>query len=229
MQVRRYWDSFIAILFPPLCASCENVLLNQEELLCSYCQYHLPINDHYLFLDNELMRRLQFKAPIEMGAAFLSFSKSSLVQTMIHKLKYGKAFDIGIYLGRQFGQQLLISPFFRQLDLIVPVPLHHKKKKARGYNQSEYIAQGLAEVLKLEIDTTSLVRLVNSPSQTTMSRMDRYENVEDVFACLDVQALAGKNILLVDDVLTTAATIASAARALAEQGCRVYIAVLAIA
>ncbi len=229
MQFRRYWDSFIAILFPPLCASCENVLLNQEELLCSYCQYHLPINDHHLFSDNEVMRRIQFKAPIEMGAAFLSFSKSSLIQTMIHKLKYGKAFDIGIYLGRQFGQQLLVSPFFRELDIIVPLPLHHKKKKARGYNQSECIAQGLAEVLKLDIDTTRLVRLVNSPSQTTMGRMDRYENVEDVFACLDAEALAGKNILLVDDVLTTGATIASAARTLAEKGGRVYIAVLAIA
>lgn len=229
MQFRRYWDSFIAILFPPLCASCENVLLNQEELLCSYCQYHLPINDHHLFSDNEVMRRIQFKAPIEMGAAFLSFAKSSLIQTMIHKLKYGKAFDIGIYLGRQFGQQLLVSPFFRELDIIVPLPLHHKKKKARGYNQSECIAQGLAEVLKLDIDTTRLVRLVNSPSQTTMGRMDRYENVEDVFACLGAEALAGKNILLVDDVLTTGATIASAARTLAEKGGRVYIAVLAIA
>lgn len=229
MQFRRYWDSFIAILFPPLCASCENVLLNQEELLCSYCQYHLPINDHHLFSDNEVMRRIQFKAPIEMGAAFLSFSKSSLIQTMIHKLKYGKAFDIGIYLGRQFGQQLLVSPFFRELDIIIPLPLHHKKRKARGYSQSGCIAQGLAEVLKLDIDTTTLVRLVNSPSQTTMGRMDRYENVEDVFACLDAEALAGKNILLVDDVLTTGATIASAARTLAEKGGRVYIAVLAIA
>jgi predicted amidophosphoribosyltransferase len=88
MQIRRHWDSFLSILFPPLCASCENVLLNQEEFLCSYCQFHLPVNDHYLFADNEAMRRVKFKAKIESAAAFLSFSESSLVQTLMHKLKY---------------------------------------------------------------------------------------------------------------------------------------------
>ncbi|GHE28501.1 ComF family protein [Sphingobacterium griseoflavum] len=229
MHLRRYWDSFIAVLFPSVCASCEKVLLQQEELLCSYCEFHLPINDHYLFLDNEAMRRIKHKAPVEMAAAFLSFAKSSLVQTMIHKLKYGQGTAIGMYLGRRLGHQLLASPHFHQIDLIIPIPLHKKKQRKRGYNQSEYIARGIAEVLKVQLDTVNFIRPMNTASQTSMGRMDRYDNVENIFACLNMQALVGKHILLVDDVLTTGATIASAARTLDRNGCRVSVAVLAMA
>lgn len=229
MQIRRHWDSFLSILFPPLCASCENVLLNQEEFLCSYCQFHLPVNDHHLFAENEAMRRLKFKAEIEMAAAFLSFSESSLVQTLMHKLKYQNELEIGFYLGHEFGKQLLTSAHFKNIDLVVPVPLHPKKRKSRGYNQCDSVAEGIASVLKLPVNTVDLVRRLNNPSQTSMSRMERYDNAENVFSCLNPILFTGKHVLLVDDVLTTGATIGSAAQVLNSAGSRVSVATLAIA
>ncbi|WP_187444026.1 ComF family protein [Sphingobacterium phlebotomi] len=230
MQVKSYWESFVSILFPPLCVSCENVLLHQEEFICTTCRYHLPTNDHYHFKQNEVTQRLLGKAPIYTGAAYLSFSKSSLVQAIIHKLKYRKDLRIGKYLGKCFGKQLLASTFYSDIDVVVPLPLHRKKKRIRGYNQSEYIAQGIADVMSLPLNQVDFVRIINTETQTKKSRVERHDNVEDAFFCIKPSVFESKHILLVDDVFTTGATIASAARALAEQcHCKVSIAVLAIA
>lgn len=229
MQIKQYWDSFIAILFPPICASCEHVLVHQEQFLCTYCQFHLPITDQHLFHDNAAMLRLRTKAPVEMAAAFLLFAESSLVQTMIHKLKYHHASAIGLYLGRHFAQQLLVSPFFKNLDMIVPLPLHPSKRASRGYNQNEYIAQGIAEILKIPVCADNLVRRVKNPTQTKTRRMERQDKVEVFFACLDDHVFADKHLLLVDDLLTTGATVASAVRVLSScPGSKVYVAALAM-
>ncbi|KGE14448.1 phosphoribosyltransferase [Sphingobacterium deserti] len=175
------------------------------------------------------MRRIQYQATIEMAAAFLSFSESSLVQTLMHKLKYENELQVGLYLGSEFGHQLLTSPHFRDIDVVIPVPLHPKKKKSRGYNQCDSVAQGIASILKLPVNTIDFVRLLNNPSQTNMHRMERYDNVENIFRCLNPTAFEGKHVLLVDDVLTTGATIGSAARCLNSAGCRVSVATLAMA
>ncbi|TYP91806.1 ComF family protein [Sphingobacterium allocomposti] len=229
MQIKRYWSSFVSLLFPPLCISCEHVLLNQEKFLCTSCQFHLPITDHHLYPDNEAFRRLVGKVDIEAAAAYLSFRKSSLVQAMVHKLKYRGIHEIGTYFGRCFGSQLAQSFTFSELDLVVPVPIYHKKRKERGYNQSDYIAEGIAQALSLPLDTKNLIRNVHTESQTGKERLERYENVEAIFTCRAPEAFSGKHILLVDDVLTTGATVASAARTLIEQcGCRVSVAVLAL-
>ncbi|PRD53878.1 ComF family protein [Sphingobacterium gobiense] len=230
MQIKSYWESFVSILFPPLCVSCENVLLYQEEFMCTTCRFHLPINDHYLFMQNELTQRLLGKAPINTGAAYLSFSKSSLVQAIVHKLKYRQDYRIGTYFGRCFGMDLLTSPFYADIDVVVPLPLHQKKKRIRGYNQSDYIAQGVAEAMSLPLNRSDFVRLVNTETQTKKSRLERHDNVEDAFTCVRPSAFDCKHILLVDDVFTTGATVASAVRTLTDQcNCKVSVAVLAIA
>ena len=230
MKIKSYWKGFISILFPPLCVSCENVLLHQEDFICTSCRFHLPVNDHHLFKENELTKRLLGKAAIDAGAAYLSFAKSSLVQVMIHKLKYKEDYRVGIYLGQDFGQQLKQSSLYRDIDVVVPMPLHRKKQRSRGYNQTDYIARGIAETMSLPINNTDFRRVVDTDTQTKKSRMERYENVEHVFVCAKPAAFAGKHILLVDDVLTTGATMASAVRTLQESaGCRVSVAVLALA
>lgn len=230
MQILSYWKSFISLLFPPLCVSCENVLLNQEAFICTMCHYHLPINDHHVFLMNELTQRLIGKAPIYTAAAYLSFSKSSSVQTIVHKLKYREDYRIGKYLGKCLGKQLLLSPYYTSLDVVVPLPLHATKKRIRGYNQSEYIARGIAEVMSLPINQGDFIRTINTETQTKKSRMERYDNLEDAFSCITSSAFENKHVLLVDDVCTTGATIASAARTLVEQcNCKVSVAVLAMA
>lgn len=230
MQIKSYWESFVSILFPPLCVSCENVLLYQEEFICTTCRFHLPINDHYLFKQNEITQRLLGKAPIDAGAAYLSFSKSSLVQVMIHKLKYSKDHRVGIYLGNCFGKELLASPFYTNIDVVVPVPLHRKKQRIRGYNQSEYIAQGIAQTMMLPVNQVDFIRVIDTETQTRKSRIERHDNVEKAFSCRKPSAFEHKHVLLVDDVFTTGATIASAIQTLVEQcHCKVSVAVLAVA
>ncbi|QBQ42835.1 ComF family protein [Sphingobacterium psychroaquaticum] len=228
MPITNYWKSFLAILFPPLCIACEDVLLYQERLLCITCLFHLPVNDHYLFQENEITRRLLGKMELHSGMAYFSFAKSSFVQEIVHKMKYRGRQDIGLHFGQLIGKQLQQSTSLPPLDLIVPIPLHRKKMKARGYNQSDALADGIAKVLSVDVDKHLLERVRNSPSQTKMKRIDRDENVEGAFICRSTNKLTGKHILLVDDVVTTGATIAAAAQAIQDVAdCKLSVAVLA--
>jgi len=229
-QLSIYWDGFVSLFFPPLCAACDGVLLHQEHLLCASCSFRLPVNDQHLFAENEAVRRLRGKADVSMASAYLSFTKSSSVQSLIHKLKYQRRRDVGLFLGEQLGRELAKSPLYATVDLIVPIPIHKKKLRIRGYNQSEQIALGISKAMGLPVDTQSFVRSVHKESQTRQQRLDRYENVENVFACADPERIKDRHILLVDDVLTTGATMASAIATLKKAaGCEVSVATLAIA
>jgi ComF family protein len=164
-----------------------------------------------------------------MATAFLFFTKDGKVQQMIHQLKYSKKPEIGIYLGKLFGKYLSESPCFQGIDVIIPVPLHPKKNKTRGYNQSEKIAVGLSQTMNIVVDTTSFVRRTETETQTRKNRFSRWENVKEVFAVADENALKSKHILLVDDVITTGATIEGCIRKLtAMEGVRVSVVSLAI-
>ncbi len=163
-----------------------------------------------------------------MASSFLFFSKSGKVQHLIHQLKYCKKPEIGVYLGKMFGKELSKSPCFQDIDVIVPVPLHTKKIKKRGYNQSEQIAIGLSETMRIPVDTTSFIRSVLTDTQTRKSRFSRWENVKDVFAVSELHTLSNKHILLVDDVITTGSTMEGCVRKLTKiEGTRVSLASLA--
>jgi ComF family protein len=167
---------------------------------------------------------------INRAAAFYYFNKGSKVQTMIHKLKYKGRKDVGIRIGEIYGKELAKASAFSSTDLIIPVPLHPKRQRKRGYNQSECFANGLAMSMNVRVNTTALIRTVASQTQTKKSRISRWDNVSEIFEVKKPEELTGKNILLVDDVMTTGATLeACAMRILAVPGTNICIATIACA
>jgi ComF family protein len=148
---------------------------------------------------------------IEKAAAFSYYTKGSRIRKLVHNLKYNGVREIGHEMGRIYANSLRSSGFFDDIDLIVPVPLHPSKQRRRGFNQSEYISSGISEVAGLPVDLKSLKRISVSDTQTRRSRYERWMNVEGIFDVADAQALRGKHILLVDDVITTGSTIESCA------------------
>jgi len=223
-------DDFISLLFPRICAACGNSLWKQEETVCLSCEFHLPRTNFHLSLENLVSRLFWGRVNLESAAAYLYFNKGNKVQRLIHQLKYKERRDIGIYFGRQYGQHLRYSPFFQTVQLIVPVPLHTKKLMQRGYNQSEQFAIGLGESMKIPVDPDAICRRKETETQTKKSRFRRWQNVADVFEVKDPGSLAMKHVLLVDDVITTGATLESCIRALSSiHGIRISVATIAVA
>jgi ComF family protein len=223
-------DDFISLLFPRICAACGNSLWKQEETLCLSCEFHLPRTNFHLALENPVSQLFWGRVNLESAAAFLYFNKGNKVQRLIHQLKYKGRKDIGIYLGRQYGQHLKYSPFFQTVQLIVPVPLHPKKLSQRGYNQSEQFAIGLGETMKIPVDPYAICRKKETETQTKKSRFRRWQNVAEVFDATDPGSMEMKHILIVDDVITTGATLESCIHAFSSiHGIRISVATIAVA
>ena len=203
---------FIDLFFPRICLVCGEKLYQQEEILCSKCLYDLPRTNFHLEPKNQLEMMFWGRFPVEKATALLYFKKGSGYRKLIHQLKYKGKPGIGIFMGRLLAEDL--SDWATGIDYIVPVPLHPKKKKIRGYNQSEIIANGLSEILKIPVDNQTLIRSTFTQTQTRKARYERWENVKSVFAVSNSQTFQGKHILLVDDVITTGATLEGSVQAL---------------
>ena len=223
-------EDFISLLFPKICAACGNSLWKQEETVCLSCEYHLPRTNFHLSLENPISRLFWGRVNLESASAFVYFNKGNKVQRLIHQLKYKGRKDIGIYFGRQYGQHLRCSPLFETVQLIVPVPLHIKKLMKRGYNQSEQFAIGLGESMKIPVDPVAICRKKETETQTKKSRFRRWQNVAEVFEVKNPGSLEKKHVLLVDDVVTTGATLESCIRVLSTiHGIRLSVATIAVA
>ena len=228
MKLAFYWKDFLSLFFPECCFGCGAGLLYQEKFLCTTCLYHLPLTCFHLDNNNEPTRQLRGKCDVQNATAMLFLSKGTLVERILYQLKYNGHPEIGYFLGMKYGEVLRRTREYADVDLVVPVPLHRKRQRKRGYNQAEYFANGLAASMSIPLDNVSLVRSVETSSQTMYARLDRYDNVEGIFDIVNKEALKDKHILLVDDVLTTGATLASAARTLSVIcGVRISIATLA--
>ena len=151
---------------------------------------------------------------LRAASSWLYFKPEGAVQSLMHELKYQENKKLGIWLGREFGKQLASSPFSEKLDIIIPVPLHKKKERIRGYNQSTLLAKGLSASLNIPFNVEALVRTRHTDSQTKKSREERVNNIEGAFSVKSPQELVNKNILLVDDVVTTGSTIIECAKTL---------------
>ena len=199
-----------------------------EEVLCVRCQADLPRVRTVSFEENDIARIFWGLVPIEKGISFFHYTPHSPHSRILFELKYHNHPEVGKTMGRMMAEELKATSFFDGIDLIVPIPLSRKKKRQRGYNQSDWIAWGISEAIGIPTDTTSVVRTKSNPSQTTLDHRQRRENVRDIFAVRHPESLERRHILLVDDVITTGATMLSCAEAIA-RACRVRFSVLSLA
>lgn len=224
------FQSALHLLLPRLCTGCHSPLLSGEKLLCLACDLELPRTGFHADEDNSAVARLAGRFPFVRATAYLHFGEESLTQHLVHALKYKRRAGVGVALGAALGGELRDCNWADGIDLIVPVPLHPKKEAARGFNQSTLIAEGLSDALHIPHEARSLRRIRRTESQTRKTRAERIENVAGAFAVRHPQKLEGKHLLLVDDVLTTGATIEACVQAvLTVPGTRVSVATIAIA
>jgi len=224
------FDDFLSLIYPRVCASCRKTLYKNEKVICTFCNYHLPKTNFHFEKNNPVSEIFWGRVDIKSASAYYYFAKGSKIQHLVHQLKYKGKKEIGIFIGKQYGLDLIESPQFNTADVVIPVPLHMKKQKQRGYNQSEQFAIGVSVSMKIELDTKSLYRKIASQTQTKKSRFKRWQNVSEIFSVREKNQLKGKHILLVDDVITTGSTLEACANALYKvPDVRISVAAIALA
>ncbi len=229
-KIRLLFSSMVHLFYPNLCAGCNTETASDEHLLCLSCINGLPHTHFAQFPQNPVDKIFYGRIPVVAAHSEFYFSKDSVIQHLIHLLKYKNKPEVGVYLGRLIGKSLLQSERFGKLDLIIPLPLNEARERKRGYNQAAVIADGISEVLQVAVMKQVLVRTRHTETQTKKSRLERWKNVNEGFRVQQADALAGKKLLLVDDVLTTGATLEACARMLmCIDGVQVYIATVAYA
>lgn len=203
------------LIYPRLCEGCSKPLLAEEEVLCLNCNvYHLPRTAYHHIADNETAMRFAGRVQVEKATSFAYFTPDGLLQHLLHGLKYDNKKYIGTYLGKQLAYDLVQIDWQHGIDAIVPVPLHPDKEALRGYNQSQLLAEGMAEVWGIPMWNDVLKRVKNTETQTQKTREERIENMQGAFEAVATEKIQGKHLLLVDDVLTTGATLEACANAL---------------
>lgn len=208
---------FMALLYPRYCFACGEGLVKGEEIICSGCMLELPRTNYHQNRNNALFKRLDGRIPLAYAFAFFHFRKGGKIQQLLHALKYHNHPEIGTTLGEVFGQELK-QTHDQEFDVIVPVPLHPTRKRKRGYNQSEEFAKGLSKSLQIPVSDV-LVRTTITETQTRKTKLKRWQNVNEVFQLKSADTLTGQRVLLVDDVITTGATIEACAQALVNHAC----------
>lgn len=230
-MLMKYLKAFLSLIYPHLCAACgKETPPRDEDLFCINCAYHLPKTDFHNLKENAFTDRFWGRLPLEAASALFYFSKSGRVQYLIHELKYRGKRNVGVKCGEMLGQLLIESPNFKDIDMIIPVPLHPRRKQSRGYNQSDAFAEGLARKLKIPWSSEILIRVEMTETQTHKSRSQRFQNVSNAFVLTQAEKMKGKHVLLVDDVLTTGATLeACGLELLKSEGLKLSLASIAFA
>jgi len=224
----QYLQNFSELLYPKLCGGCGNHLYENEDVVCVYCRASLPLSGECDYAHNPSEKLFWGKVAITAAASFLFFQKKSSTQHLLHQLKYQQKEIIGEWLGEQFAYSLQSKGRFAAVEIIIPVPLHPSRIKFRGFNQCDAIARGMASVLQIPIANGILIRSVATQSQTKKNRFQRFENMNSVFCISEKASRLPDHVLLLDDVLTTGATLISAAQVLAKAGVQhIYIGAIA--
>jgi len=226
----QYFDDFIHLLYPNLCNACNEKTPLKDNIVCLSCQYHLTKTNLHLEKENLFTQKFWGRIQLHSAAALFYYVKGGRTQQLIHNLKYKNKREVGIYLGEMYGKQLIQSPHFSQIDYIIPIPLHPRKQRKRGFNQSDLFAKGLSESMQIPWLKNGLHRIAYTTTQTQKTRMERLQNVEKAFIVNPNFSFENKHLLIVDDVFTTGATLEAAAIHLLKiPGVKISFATIAIA
>lgn len=208
MQViKKIISSTLHLFYPHLCNGCNSDMLNKDSLLCIECINNLPHTNYAKFEKNPIEKIFWGRLPIKAAFAEFYFDKESLLQHLIHQLKYKSNTQIGIFLGEMMGNSINNSTLYKNIDALIPLPLFADKERKRGFNQAKVICDGISNTTNIPVLNNSIIRQRFTETQTRKHRTERWQNVAESFALNNAQALAGKHILLVDDVITTGATL----------------------
>lgn len=214
MNITETARSFFHLFFPHCCAGCGSDVISNEQLLCLSCINRLPLTNFHLYAENPVQHIFRGRLPLVNATSYLYFTKDSLLQHLMHQFKYNNRKDIGAWFGKRMGEALTVSTGFTMPDALLPIPLFAARERKRGYNQAHILCTGMAEVMGLPVLKDIVVRSVFTETQTRKNRIERWQNMEGKFFLKDAAAIQGRHLLLVDDVITTGATLEACGQAL---------------
>ncbi|MDR0865117.1 MAG: ComF family protein [Candidatus Symbiothrix sp.] len=219
-----------ALFYPKLCIGCSEALTENENFFCLECFLKIPKTNYHLNGNNLARDRFLGKIPVQKVSAYLYYNKSGLGQKLVAEIKYRGNIYLGEWIGASLAKEMLPSGFFEDIDFLVPVPLHRKKLRKRGFNQSEIVAQGVSGITGIPVETKNLYRKKANVTQTKKGVYERWKNTAGIFDIRDMELFENKHLLLIDDVLTTGATLEACAQALLKcKNVKISILTLAIA
>lgn len=207
IRLKEIKDSFLHLLFPHVCTGCGNDILNQETVLCMRCVDAMPETNFELHPDNPVEKLFWGRLHLVSAAAQFYFNKESLMQHLMHQFKYKGNKELGLQLGKMMGEAILNSGRFNDIDALIPLPLFPVKEKRRGYNQATLLCEGMAAVMNIQVLDKVVIRPQHTETQTKKGRIERWKNMEGKFVLVNPQAIRNMHLLLVDDVITTGATL----------------------
>ncbi len=228
--LRNILNDLSHIFFPHICAGCGSDVIDTQAVLCIRCLNEMAITNFNIYADNLAEKNFRGRMPVMNVSSLCYFTKDSLVRRLMHQLKYKGHKDVGYFLGRMMGDSLQKAERFAGIDALIPLPLFASREKKRGYNQAALLCDGMAETMQLPVWNNVIKRRSFTLTQTTKTRAERWHNMEGKFELEDAGQIAGKHLLLVDDVITTGATLeACGQELLTVPGVRLSISTLACA
>ena len=224
------FKSIVNLFFPKVCSGCNSFLLTNENVICTVCRHDIPLTNHHLNPDNDASKKFYGRIPIQHASALFYFHKKGIVQQLIHNLKYKGHEEIGSIIGEWYAEDLSQMEFIQTVDEIIPVPLHPRKLKERGYNQVTTFGRALSSSLNLPYNDCVLNRNKYSKTQSKKNLLGRTEGIESVFDVTFTEKDHDKHFLLIDDVITTGSTLEACSRALLKiPGAKISIVCMAMA
>ncbi len=223
------FHDLLELLYPRICHACDKALLGGENVVCTQCLHALPVTNFHLEKDNPVEQIFYGRIPLKNATSLLLFDKKGIVQKLIHNLKYKGHEEIGAFLGRWLGSELQAQPEYSTITAVVPVPLHRTRFRKRGYNQVAKFGVEIAKALEVAYIDDVLVKISASRTQTLKKRFARWGSMDETFALHHPEILEGSHILLLDDLVTTGATLEACAQKLLQiPGLKISIATMAV-